>query len=115
RDADAVDEIADEARTADHSARGDRGAGIGEGVLEYPDGEESDTAGPVRGRCPLQKEVLGSDPRRSRTEHEGKPPGIEQEPAEAGVDDAPHQNVHGLSRATKSGLEHGEARLHAED
>ena len=44
-DAELVEQIADEAGAADHGARGDRGAGIGEGELEEPEGQEGDAGG----------------------------------------------------------------------
>ena len=43
-----------------------------------------------------------------------KPHGIEQNAAEAGVDDAFHQHVDGFARAAEAGFEHREADLHAE-
>ena len=39
-DAEAVEQVADEAGAADHRAGGDGGAGVGEGELEEPEGQE---------------------------------------------------------------------------
>ncbi len=48
-------------------------------------------------------------------EHEGEANGVEEQTAEAGVDDALHQHVDGLAGAAEACLQHGEADLHAED
>ena len=48
------------------------------------------------------------------TEHERESDGIEENTAEAGIDDAFHQNVYGLTGAAETGLQHGESNLHAE-
>ena len=46
-DADAVEDVADEAAAADHRARGDRRAGVGEGELEHPEREQRHAGGAV--------------------------------------------------------------------
>src|SRR5262249_11374596 len=91
RYADAVDEVAEEGGPADQGARGDGRAGVGEGILEDPEGQEGYAARAVRRRSALQEEVLGADERRPRAEHEREAPGVEEQPAEAGVDDALHE------------------------
>ena len=48
-------------------------------------------------------------------EHEGEADRIEENAAEAGVDDTFHQHVDGFTRPAKSGFQHREADLHAED
>ena len=97
RDADAVDQVADETGAADHRAGGDRRAGVRECVLEDPEREERDARRAVGGRRVLQEEELGAEPRRARAEHEREAPSVEEEAAEARVDDAFHQYVHRLA------------------
>ena len=48
-------------------------------------------------------------------EHERKPDGIEEDATKTGVHNAFHEHVHGFARTTESGLQHGEADLHAEN
>ena len=115
RDGDAVEQIADEAGAADHGAGGDGGAGVGEGELEDPDGQEGDAGGLIGRRRALQEEPVVADEAVAVAEHEGEAEGVEENAAEAGVDDALHQHVDGLARAAEAGFEHGEADLHAED
>ena len=47
-------------------------------------------------------------------EHEREAPSPVQKPADAGVEHAFDQHVDGFAISTEAGLEHGEARLHAE-
>ena len=61
RDAEAVDQVADEAGAADHGARRDGRAGVGEGVLEEPEGQERHAARAVGRGNVLQEEELGAE------------------------------------------------------
>ena len=110
----AVEQVADEAGAADHGARGDGGAGVGEGELEEPERQERDAGAFIGRRRALQEEPVLADEAVAVAEHEGKAEGVEQNAAEAGVDDAFHQYVDGFAGAAESGFEHGEAHLHAE-
>ena len=47
-------------------------------------------------------------------EHESKAKGVEENTAEASVDNAFHQDVDGFARTAKASFEHGETYLHAE-
>ena len=78
----------------------------------------------ARNATPVEPYVAGTSCRKknsvpkngvARAEHEGEAPGVEEEPAETGVDDALHEDVDRLARAAEAGFEHGEAGLHAED
>src|SRR5437016_2293541 len=70
RHAEAVDQVADEPRPADHGTRGDRRAGVREGELEEPERQEGDAGRPIRGGHALEEEVLRADEWRPRPEHE---------------------------------------------
>src|SRR5262245_23586172 len=48
-------------------------------------------------------------------EHEDEAKSKEQDPAEAGIHDTFHQNIHGLARTTETDFQHSKADLHAED
>src|SRR5262249_40210135 len=73
RDADRVDQVADEAAAADHGTGGDGRARVGEGELEHPEGQEGDAGGAVRGRearVDTDEEVVRADPAVALAEHE---------------------------------------------
>ena len=113
--AERVDQVADESGAADHCAGGDGGAGIGEGELEDPDGKECDTGGLVGFGRFLQEEPVITDEPVAVAEHEGEADGVEENAAEAGVNDTLHQHVDRFARTAKASLKHREADLHAED
>ena len=113
-DAEAVKEIADEAGAADHGAGGDGAARIREGVLEEPVSKERDARTLVGVRSPLQEEPVVTDEAIAMAEHEGEAPCIEEEPAEARVDDAFENHVDRLTRTGEARLEKHEAGLHEE-
>ncbi len=113
-DAEAVEQVADESGAADHRARGDGGAGVGEGELEEPECQERDAGGFVGGRRVLQEEPVIADEAVAVAEHEGEAEGVEENAAKAGVHDAFHQHVDGFTGAAEAGFQHGEADLHAE-
>src|SRR5580704_890604 len=48
-------------------------------------------------------------------EHESETECVEDKTAKAGVDDAFHQHIDGLAGTAKTGLQHGEPDLHAEN
>src|SRR6266403_1955695 len=110
-----VEEIADKSGPADHRSGSDCGAGIRKSKLEDPDGEERDACGFVGRRCPLQEEPVISNESIAVAEHEGKADGIEENAAKTGIYNAFHEYVDGFARTTESGLQHGEANLHAEN
>src|SRR6185369_12238654 len=114
RDTERVKQVANKSGAADHGARGDGGAGVSERELEYPDGHESDAGRLIGVWHALQEEPVITDEAVAVAEHERKTNGIEQNAAEACIDNALHQNVHCLSRPTEARLKHGEANLHAE-
>src|SRR5450631_262362 len=114
-DGDAVEQIADEAGASDHGARGDGGAGVGESELKQPEGEKGDAGGFIGCRDALEEEPMVSDETVAMAKHEGEAKGIEEDAAEAGVNDAFHEDVDGFAGAAEPGFEHGEADLHSED
>src|SRR5580698_8421105 len=61
RDADGVEQIADEAGTADHGARGDGGTGVSEGELEDPDSQERHARRLISIRRALEEEPVVAD------------------------------------------------------
>ena len=113
-DADAVEQIADKTGAADHRARGDRGAGVGEGELEEPERQERNAGGFIGCRSALQEEPVIADEAIAVAEHEREAEGVEENAAQAGVHHAFHQHVDGFTRAAEAGFQHGEADLHAE-
>src|SRR4029077_12918356 len=60
-DADAVQKVANESGPPDHGTGGDRRAGIGEGELEDPDGEERHAGGFISCRGILEEEPVVAD------------------------------------------------------
>ena len=62
----------------------------------------------------LQEEPVVSNEAVAVAEHECEAEGIEQNAAKAGIDDAFHQHVDGLTGAAEARFQHGEADLHAE-
>src|SRR6185369_9288553 len=114
-DGDAIYQIANETGTADHRARRDGRAGIGKSKLEEPERQERHAAGFIRRRHTVQEEPVVPDESIAVAEHEGETKGVEKDTAQAGIDDAFHQNVDGLARAAEPGLQHGEADLHTEN
>ena len=114
-DADAVEQVADEAAAADHRARGDRRAGVGEGVLEHPVGEQRHAGGAVgrRQACSMKNRWCRSTACPG-SNMKAKPHGPEGDAADAGIGDAFDQDVDRLTRAGEARLEHHEADLHAE-
>src|SRR3954468_13479073 len=113
-DAKTVNKIADETSTADHCARCYGRASVRKGKLEDPHREKCHACGFVGRRRILQKEPVIADETIAVTEHECEANGVEENAAEACVDDALDQHVYGFTRATKASLEHGEADLHPE-
>jgi len=111
---DAVEEIADEAATADHRAGGDGGAGVGEGELENPERQQRHASGAVGRRETLKGKAVQADEPVSGLEHEGEAPEPERDTANASVGDPFHQDVDRLARAREPGLEQYEADLHSE-
>ena len=113
--ADAIEQVADESGAADHRARGDRRAGIGEGELEEPECQEGHAGAlhrlPAR---PAGRTSGHADEPVAVAEHEGEAESVEEQPAEARIDDALHQHVDRFARAAESGFEHREADLHSE-
>ena len=65
--------------------------------------------------APCRKNQCHADESVAMAEHESEAPGVEEDSAETGVDDALHENVDSLARAAESGFQHREANLHAED
>ena len=112
--ADAVEEISDEATTADHRAGGDGGAGVSEGKLENPERKQGDTSGAIGRGQAIQGKTRRADPRGSRLEHEREAPEPERDTADACIGDPLDQDVDRLPRAREPGLEQYEADLHAE-
>ena len=112
--ADAVEDVADEAAAADHRARRDRRAGVGEGELEDPERQQRDAGRAVGVRRGPAGRSRGADEAVPRLEHEGEAPRPERDTADAGVDDAFDEDVDRFTRARETGLEHHEADLHAE-
>ena len=110
----AVKKIADETGAADHRARGDRRARIRKRKLEEPERQERNAGGFIGCRCALQEEPVIADEAIAVTEHERKAECVEQNAAQACVDDTLHQHVHGFARAAETGFQHREADLHAE-
>src|ERR1700674_1332476 len=110
-----VEEIADKSGTADHGSGSDRGTGIRKSKLEDPDGEERDAGGFIGRRSTLQEEPVISNESVAVAEHEGKADGIEENAAKTGIHNAFHEHIDGFARTTESGLQHGEADLHAEN
>src|SRR5665213_3075857 len=86
----AVKQVASESGAADHRSRGDSGAGIGESELEYPDRQERDACGFVRGWRALQEEPVIADEAVAVAEHEGKADRVEENAAETSVNHAFH-------------------------
>src|ERR1700692_2198491 len=115
RDANAVQEVADEAGPSDHRTGGDGRAGIGEGELENPNGEERDAGGFISGRGVLQEEPVVADEAVSVCEHKREADGIEENSTKASIHDAFDEDVHRFAGTAEAGFEHGEADLHAED
>ncbi len=58
---------------------------------------------------------MRADHGRAWLEHEGEPPGPEQDTADAGVSNAFHQNIDRFARTSESGFEHNKPDLHTED
>ena len=102
--ADAVDQVADEAGAADHGARRNRRAGIGKGELEEPERQERNAPGLVGRRRALQEEPVIADEAVAVAEHEGEADSVEQHAAKARVYDALHQHVDRLTRAAEARL-----------
>src|SRR5207247_9050182 len=78
-DTEAIQKGADECSAADHSAGGNRRAGVGESELENPDSKERDPGTFISRRRSLQKEPVITDESVAMTEHERESNGIEQE------------------------------------
>src|SRR5579871_3062536 len=112
--ADAIEQVADESSTADHRARGDCRAGIGECELENPDGEKCDAGTLIRVGGMLEKEPVVTDESIAVAEHERETDGIEQNAAEASIDHALDQHVDRFPRAAEASFQHREAHLHTE-
>src|SRR5690348_11393299 len=110
----AVKQVTCKSGAADHGAGGDRGAGVSERKLEEPEGQKSYTRALVCCRCSLEEKPMVSDEAVTMAEHEGETKRIKENAAEAGVHDAFHEDVHRLTGAAETCLEHGEAYLHAE-
>src|SRR5450755_3413560 len=111
----AVYEVSDEARPADHSAGSNRGAGVGEGELENPNGEKRHPRRFISIGRALQEEPVIADEAVAMTEHECKTDGIEENTAKAGIYDALHEDVDCLTRPAKARFQHRETDLHTED
>src|SRR6185437_5754027 len=110
----AIEKVADESRTADHRSGCNRRAGVCEGELEKPKCKKRHARRLVRRRSIFQEEPVIADESISVTEHECESKCVEQQPAKAGIYDAFHQHVHGLTRTAEARFEHGEANLHSE-
>src|SRR5439155_17677748 len=63
----------------------------------------------------LQEKPVVSDKSVAVAKHESETESEEEDSAKTGIDDALHQHVDGLSRATESRFQHGEADLHTKD
>ena len=104
---------------AEHRARRDRRAGVGEGELEQEERQRRD-AGASR-RCPAmlleevpvcRSPIAVADAGRCREPNiQAKPEGPEEDAAEAGVDDALEEHVDRFPGAGEARLQEHEARL----
>ncbi len=81
RNADGVEQVADETGAPDHCARGNGGAGIGESKLEDPDGQEHNACGIIGFWCALQEEPVVANESVAVAEHESKADSVEQDAA----------------------------------
>ena len=111
----AVEDVALEPGATDHGARRDGRRGVGEGELEQEEREERDLGGPVGRRHAVQEEVLVADQAVAVAELEGEAERPVEDPAQAGVEHALHQHVHGLPGPGEPGLKPHEPGLHEED
>src|SRR5581483_696562 len=108
--ADAIEQVADKAGASYHGSRGDGRAGIREGELEEPEGQERNARAFVGGRGVLQEEpgvalaVSISDQAVAMPEHKRKAPGIEEKAAQTGINDTLHEDVDGLARPAETGF-----------
>src|SRR6185295_12104000 len=87
----------------------------GKGKLKEPERQKSHPGTFISGRSATQEEPVVANEPVAMAEHEGKAESVEKDPAQASVHDTLHQDVHGFSRSTKAGLQHGKPDLHAED
>src|SRR4029079_139832 len=97
-----VEDVALEAGATDHGTRGDRRRRVGERELEEEEGEEGDRrverASVVVGLGDvLQEEVVMAEDAVADTELEREPECPVQKSAQARVEDAFHEDVHGLT------------------
>ena len=93
----AIQKVARESGTANHRARSNGRACIGECELENPDGKKRDPSTFISCGRPLQKEPVIADEAVAMAEHEGKADGIEQDAAKASINHAFHEHVHGFA------------------
>src|SRR5579872_916180 len=114
RNHNAVQEVADEARAANHRAGSDGRAGVGESKLKKPESEKRNAGSLISSRNILQEEPVVADESVAVGKHESEAEGVKQDSAEAGIHHAFHQHVYGFFGAAESGFEHSEANLHAE-
>src|SRR5690242_3465890 len=70
--ADAVNEVANETRSADHRAGRDGGAGVRKRELKQPERQEGDAGGLISGRRALQEEPVIPNQPITVAEHEGE-------------------------------------------
>src|SRR5579863_5614546 len=97
RDRDAVQQVSDESGTPDHCSRSNRRASVGEGKLKKPERQKRDAGTFVGCGNVFQEKPLVSDEAIAVAEHEREAKGPEEQAAQAGVDDAFHQDVYRLA------------------
>src|ERR1700730_6825762 len=114
-DADAVKQVTHEAGSANHRARSNRRAGIGESELEDPHRQERYPRSLIGCWRVLQKESVIADEPVAVSKHERKTDGVEQNAAQTCIHYAFHQYVHRFTRTTETSFQHGETDLHTEN